>query len=410
MRNKVALMMTAAAIVCAAVPGEAKVKETTLYSFTGGNDGSFAHAGVIGDGHGNLYGVTNSGGADHSGVVYELSPPKHGATAWTQTTLYSFTGSKDGANPQAALMMDAKGDLYGTTYAGGLSGQGVVFHLVHHKKHGTWTYHKVWSFTGGNDGGVPTGSLTMDNAGNLYGTASQGGTGVVGVVFELSPSGEGKTWNETVLYNFTGNNDGGEPMGSVLLGADGNIYGTTAGYGAQNYGVVYRLTAPMSGGDWGFSVLHTFQGGNDGEVPRDGLIQGTDGTLYGSTAGFDNSYGTVFKMDTDGGNYGVIFTVTGGQGFTGNGPWQTVTMGADGTIYGTTYADGMSSFGEVFQLKQGKKGAWSSTVLYTFPGGAGGQYSYSKVWLDQVGRLYGTTYGTAGQAGFFPGTVWQIKP
>lgn len=407
MRNKVALMTTAAAILCMATGSEAAVKETTLYSFTGGNDGSFPHAGVIGDSKGNLYGVTSSGGANHAGAIFELSPPAEGQTAWTQTTLYSFTGGSDGSNPQAALMMDAKGNLYGTTYSGGASGNGVVFELAHHKHKGTWTYRNLWSFTGGNDGGVPVGSLTMDSAGNLYGSTTQGGTGVVGTVFELSPNG--KAWSESVLYNFTGNNDGGEPMGNVLIGKDGNLYGTTAGYGQFNYGVVYKLTA-QGGGNWGFSVLHAFAGGSDGEVPRDGLIQDANGTLYGATAGFSNSYGNVFQMNTDGSNYNVIYTITGGQGFTGNGPWQTVSLGADGTIYGTTYADGASSFGEVFQLTPQTGNSWSSKVLYTFPGGAGGQYSYSKVWLDKVGRLYGTTYGVAGQGGFFPGTVWRIKP
>ena len=121
------------------------------------------------------------------------------------------------------------------------------------------------------------------------------------------------------------------------------------------------------------------------------------------------SYGNVFQMNTDGSNYNVIYSIIGGQGFTGNGPWQTVSLGADGTIYGTTYADGASSFGEVFQLTP-EGNSWTPKVLYTFPGGAGGQYSYSKVWLDKLGRLYGTTYGVAGQGGFFPGTVWRIKP
>jgi len=406
MRNKVALMMTAAAILCTATSAEAAVKETTLYSFTGGNDGSFPHAGVIADAKGNFYGVTSSGGANHAGVIFELSPPAKGDTTWTQTTLYSFTGGNDGANPQAGLMMDARGNLYGTTYSGGATGNGVVFELARHKSKGTWTYHTLWGFTGGNDGGVPAGSLTMDSAGNLYGTTTQGGTGVVGTVFELSPNG--KKWSESVLYNFTGNNDGGEPMGNVLLGKDGNLYGTTAGYGQFNYGVVYKLTA-QGGGNWGFSVLHAFAGGSDGEVPRDGLIQDANGTLYGATAGFAESYGNVFEMSTDGSNYNVIYSIIGGQGFTGNGPWQTVSLGADGTIYGTTYADGASSFGEVFQLTP-EGNSWTPKVLYTFPGGAGGQYSYSKVWLDKLGRLYGTTYGVAGQGGFFPGTVWRIKP
>jgi uncharacterized repeat protein (TIGR03803 family) len=408
MRIKVALMMTAAAVLCAATSGEAAVKEKTLYAFTGGNDGSFPHGGVIADAKGNFYGVTTSGGADHNGVVFELSPPKRGETVWTQTTLYAFTGGKDGGSPQAALMMDSGGRLYGTASTGGANGEGVVFELTHHK--GIWKYHRLWTFTGGNDGGAPSGALTMDGAGNLYGTTTQGGTGVVGTVFELSPPATSGAWTENVLYNFTGNSDGGEPMGNVLLGTDGNIYGTTAGYGEFNYGVVYRLTAPQSGGDWGFSVLHAFQGGSDGEVPRDGLIQDASGTLYGATAGFDNSYGTVFQMNTDGSSYNVIYNVTGGQGFTGNGPWQTVSMGADGAIYGTTYADGQSAFGEVFQLTPHAGKPWTSKVLYTFPGAAGGQYSYSNVLIDKLGRLYGTTYGVAGQGGFYPGTVWQIKP
>ncbi|MEI9930152.1 MAG: choice-of-anchor tandem repeat GloVer-containing protein [Rhizomicrobium sp.] len=172
MRNKVALMMTAAAVLCAATSAQAGVKETTIYSFTGGNDGSFPHGGVIGDGKGNYYGVTTSGGAGHSGVVFELSAPKGGATTWTQTTLYSFTGGSDGANPQAALTRDAKGNLYGTTYSGGANGEGVAFKL--HKQAGIWKYSLLWSFTGGNDGGAPSGALSMDSAGNIYGTTTQG--------------------------------------------------------------------------------------------------------------------------------------------------------------------------------------------------------------------------------------------
>jgi hypothetical protein len=408
MRNKTVFTMAAAAILCAAGSAQAGVKETTLYAFTGNNDGGFPHGGVIADANGNLYGVTTSGGANHNGAVYELSPPKRGQTAWTETTLYAFKGGNDGSNPQAALMMDSSGHLYGTTYGGGASGEGVAFELHEHK--GTWRYNLLWSFTGGNDGGAPSGALVMDNAGNLYGTTTGGGSGVVGTVFELSPPGTRKTWTESVLYNFTGNNDGGEPMGNVLLGTDGNIYGTTAGYGQFNYGTIYRLTAPTSGGNWGFSTLHAFQGGSDGEVPRDGLIQDASGTLYGATAGFDNSYGNVFQMNTDGSNYNVIYTITGGQGFTGNGPWQTVSMDASGTIYGTTYADGQSALGEVFQLKPQAGKPWKATVLYTFQGGAAGQYAYSNVLIDKVGRLYGTTYGVAGQGGFFPGTVWRIKP
>lgn len=407
MRSNVVLTLTAATLLCAAGSSEAAVKEASLYSFTGSADGSFPHGGVIADSKGDLYGVTTSGGTTHSGVVYKLSRPSKGQTAWTQTTLYAFTGGNDGGNPQAALLKDGAGHLFGTTYSGGASGEGVAFELTKYK--GAWKYHLLWSFTGNNDGGAPSGSLIEDSAGNLYGTTTSGGTGVVGTVFELSPPAvKHQAWTEKVLYNFTGNNDGGEPMGNVLLGADGNLYGTTAGYGQSNYGTIYRLTP--DGGNWDFSVLHAFQGGGDGEVPRDGLIQDSEGTLYGTTAGFDSSYGNVFKINTDGSNYGVIYTITGGQGFTGNGPWQTVSMDNSGALYGTTYADGASSLGEVFKLTPKAGKPWKAKVLYTFQGGTAGQYPYSNVLIDKKGFLYGTSYGVAGQSGFFPGTVWEIKP
>ena len=157
-----------------------------LYAFQAGNDGGFPRGGVIADPHGNLYGTTSGGGAGHGGVVYKLARSKSGG--WTQATLYAFTGAGDGGNPQAGLLRDAKGHLYGTTYSGGASGQGVVFELSPPKKGSdTWTQKVLWTFTGGNDGGEPTGSLIMDAAGNLYGTTDWGGTGVVGTVFRLTP-------------------------------------------------------------------------------------------------------------------------------------------------------------------------------------------------------------------------------
>ena len=400
----------AAAVISAACANPAlAAKQKLLYSFAGGTDGGFPQGGVIADAAGNLYGTTTSDGNGHNGVVYELTPGTgHGKQ--TQTTLYAFTGGNDGGIPQAGLVIDAKGNLYGTTYEGGSARDGVVFELSPPKKGGTpWTEKVLWSFTGGNDGGNPTDALILDSAGNLYGTATEGGTGVVGTVFELSPSG--KKWTETVLYNFTGNNDGGEPYGKMLLGSDGNLYGTTAGYGQYNYGTIFKLTAPAGGGGWGFSVLHAFAGGTDGEVPRDGLIQGPDGTLYGDTAGFDTSYGNVYSLQTDGSAYTVLWNVAGGQGYTGNGPWQTVSLDSSGNLYGATLADGKSASGEVFELSPpaaGKKN-WKAKVLHVYQGNAKGQIAYTTVLVGADG-LYGTTYGAAGQAGFYPGTVWRITP
>ena len=400
----------AAAVISAACANPAlAAKQKLLYSFAGGTDGGFPQGGVIADASGNLYGTTTSDGTGHNGVVYELSPGS-GAGKQTQTTLYAFTGGNDGGIPQAGLVADAKGNLYGTTDSGGSAGVGVAFELSPPKKGATaWTETVLWTFTGGNDGGNPTGALILDSAGNLYGTTTEGGTGVVGTVFELSPSG--KKWTETVLYNFTGNNDGGEPYGKMLLGSDGNLYGTTAGYGQNNYGTIFKLTAPGGGGTWSFSLLHAFAGGTDGEVPRDGLIQGPDGTLYGDTAGFDTSYGNVFSLQTDGSAYTVLWNVAGGQGYTGNGPWQTVALDSSGNLYGATLADGKSASGEVFELSPpaaGKK-KWKATVLHVYQANAKGQVAYTTVLVGTDG-LYGTTYGAAGQSGFYPGTVWRITP
>ncbi len=414
MRTISVTAVSAAALSCVCVLPAMAAPETPIYSFLDSNDGGFPQGGVIADGKGNFYGTTTSGGAGHNGVVYELSPPASGGKSWTQKTLYAFSGGKDGGNPQAGLMIDAKGALFGTTYAGGgKKGEGVVFKLVPPAKGASaWTEAVLWQFSGGNDGGEPSGTLIMDKSGNIYGTTTTGGTGAVGTVFELSPPRAGAHgWTETVLYNFTGNNDGGEPFGRVLLASDGNLYGTTAGYGQYDYGTLYRLTAPVTGvGPWGFAVLHAFAGGTDGEVPRDGLIEGQNGELFGTTAGFDTSYGNVFTINADGTGYKVLWTVKGGQGFTGNGPWQTVALDSSGALYGATLADGKSASGEVFKLTPpvaGKK-VWTSQVLHVFQPNAGGEIAYTTVLVGN-GFLYGTTYGFAGESGFYPGTVWQIK-
>ncbi len=408
MRATFVMTVAAAALLCASGGSMAfagkTAKETAIYSFAGGNDGGFPQGGLVADSRGKMFGVTSSDGSGHNGVIFEVR--KTNGTR-TETPLYAFTGGADGGVPQAGLLIDSAGNLYGTTYQGG-SGYGVVFELSPGKKK-TWQYNVLWTFSGGNDGGAPSGSLKMDANGNIYGTATQGGTGVVGTVFELSPPAKGnKNWTESVLYNFTGNNDGGEPMGNVLLGGDGNLYGTTAGYGQFNYGVVYKLTP--NNGTWSQTVLHAFKGSTDGEVPRDGLIQDAGGTLYGTTAGFDDAYGNVFSLNTDGSNYAVLYNIPSCQScFTGNGPWQTVTMDSAGALYATTLADGAGNLGEVFKLTPGQNNQWTASVLYAFPGGAASQFPYSTVLIGKNGKLYGTSQGSAGEAGFFPGNVWQIR-
>jgi uncharacterized repeat protein (TIGR03803 family) len=407
-----------AAIAGVAATGQALAlpKTSTVYAFTDGADGGFPEGGVIADKTGALYGTTTSGGADHSGVIYKLTPPAAGSKTWTQSTLYTFTGGNDGAIPYGSLLMDSTGALYGATPSGGANGDGVVYKLTPPAAgKSAWTQTVLWTFTGGADGGEPMTALIADASGNLYGTASIGGAGNVGAVFELSPPAAGKTaWTETVLYSFTGNNDGGEPWGNMLMDASGNLYGTTVGYGADNYGTVYYISPPAkAGGTWGFTLLHTFSGGSDGSTPRDGLIGDSNGNLYGTSAGFDNSYGTVFKLSPPAKGATAwkedVLHSFHGAGFTGNGPWQTVTMDAAGALYGATMADGHSASGEVFKVTPPATGNhWTTTILHVFGSGMRSQFPYCKPYLNSAGTLFGTTYGQAGQNGFVPGTVFQI--
>jgi uncharacterized repeat protein (TIGR03803 family) len=203
--------------------------ETPLYSFTGGADGENPYSDLIPDSEGNLYGTTVGGGVSIWGVVFKLD--KTG----TETVLHSFTGGADGGFPLAGVIRDSEGDLYGTTQSAGISLAGVVFKLDP-----TGTETVLYAFTGGADGAYPLGGLIRDSAGNLYGTASGGGASRQGVVFKLDPTG-----TETVLYNFTGGADGGFPQAGLTLDSAGNLYGTTyyggSGPVASGHGVVFMI-------------------------------------------------------------------------------------------------------------------------------------------------------------------------
>lgn len=199
-------------------------KETVLYSFTGGADGGDLQAGVVRDSAGNLYGTTIEGGTFGVGVVFKLDPTGN------ETVLYNFTGSADGALPYARLVRDEAGNLYGTAISGGTTGNGVVFKV---DPSGTETV--LYSFTGGTDGALPEAGLIRDIKGNLYGATAYGGLGC-GVVFKLDSTG-----NETVLYTFTCGADGAQPRAGLLRDKAGNLYGTTESGGNSNSGVVFKL-------------------------------------------------------------------------------------------------------------------------------------------------------------------------
>src|ERR1700730_2392125 len=250
--------LCAALAVAAAGSASAAPTETVLHSFAG-SDGSIPAAALIADSSGNLYGTTFYGGAGCGGVV-KLSPGAK-VSPGTETVLHSFTSS-DGENPEAGLIADRAGNLYGTTVnggpsgsgCGGSSGNGVVFKL---SPIGTETM--LHSFTGGTDGANPVdiGSLIADRAGNLYGTTQNGGASNLGTVVKLYPGGI-----ETVLHSFAGGTDGANPFAGLIADSSGNLYGTTTGGGASGGGVVFKLSP---GGIE--TVLYSFTGGRDGAAP-----------------------------------------------------------------------------------------------------------------------------------------------
>ncbi len=284
--------------------------EQVLHAFTGvaTGDGSFPAAGLIADAQGALYGTAGSGGiasGDDSygnGIVFKLTPPAKGQGAWQETILYSFTGP-DGSTPQGTLLSDPTGALYGTTYTGGPAGEGTVFKLTPPVSGTAWSEAVLHGFNAsvGNDGAIPgTEQLVMDAHGTLYGTASQGGAGNMGVVFALSPPAPGGTdWTETLLHSFTGP-DGSFPYVGLLPNKAGALLGVAGQGGISQYdGTVFELTPPATGAAWAFKVLHSFNPsyGQDGAGPAGALVKDAKGNLYGTTAGGGfGGGGIVFEL------------------------------------------------------------------------------------------------------------------
>jgi uncharacterized repeat protein (TIGR03803 family) len=357
------------------------------------------------DAAGNLYGTTLNGGtASGSGVVFKLAPDG------TQTVLYSFcpqSSCADGAMPRASLLMDAPGNLYGTTFGGGAQLSGVVFKLA---PDGTETV--LYSFcpqSGCADGAQPAAGLIMDAAGNLYGTTLNGGIGSgSGVVFKLAPDG-----TETVLYSFCSQancTDGQGPQAGLLMDAAGNLYGTTVA-GGTGFGVVFKL-AP----DGTETVLYSFcsqANCTDGFQPFAGLIMDAAGNLYGTTARGGTGFGVVFKLAPDGTETVLYSFCSQANCADGAQPVAGLIMDAAGNLYGTTLSGGTSDQGVkldggvVFALAPDG----TETVLHTFcsPGGncTDGARPGGLI-MDAAGNLDGTT----AQGGIAPGSgvVFALTP
>jgi uncharacterized repeat protein (TIGR03803 family) len=360
-------------------------KEKVLYSFQYGSDGAGSQAVVISDKTGALYGESVLGGGGSAcaygcGTVFKLTPGKSG---FTESVLYPFAGApNDGALPYGGLLMTKSGALLGTTFQGGSSktcghGCGTVFELT--PSGSKYSENVIHVFGNNTDADGPADQLVADSSGNLYGTSLFGGnvTGACkkgplglpgcGTVFKLTPSGS--TYSESVIYRFAGSADGKYPRSSVLLGANGVLYGLTEQGGAKKgseNGTVFELTP--KGSRYSEKILYSFQGGSDGADPDD-----TPGLVAASGGGF---YGT---------------TVNGG--------------GASACASGC---------GTIFKLSPSGSG-YTESVLYAFQGGTDGEYPYGSVTVDGKGQLLGPTYyGGSGPCSFSSntgcGTIFSVKP
>ncbi|MFZ1010084.1 MAG: choice-of-anchor tandem repeat GloVer-containing protein [Candidatus Sulfotelmatobacter sp.] len=258
--------------------------EKVLYSFDPGSGGILPYRGVVRDPAGNLYGTTAQGGAYFNGTVFELVAGSNGS--WTEKTLYSFTGVNDGADPETLLILDAAGNLYGTTTYAGPNDYGSVFELKR-GGNGDWTLKTIYAFTGVS-GLNPFSGLTFDSAGNLYGTSET-------TAFELMPGPNGK-WTEKTLHAFTGGTDGAGAYSGLIFDKEGDLYGTTS-LGGLHEGTVYELKP--AAGSWTEKVLHRFAGGSgDGSYPLlPNLLRDASGNLYGTTPeGGSSGAGVVYEI------------------------------------------------------------------------------------------------------------------
>lgn len=309
-----------------------------LHSFTGRN-GRYPFAGVLRDRTGNLYGTTLAGGTHcpHGygfagcGTVFKLDK------AGNEDLLYSFAGTPDGVNPEALLVGDAAGNLYGTTlYGGTSSGYGTVFKVDAEGKETI-----LYRFAGPPDGAFPYASVIRDAAGNLYGVADDGGEFCCGTVYMIDTTGE-----ETILYSFSGGPDGSGPSSVLIADSEGNLYGTTVGggngeCGGSGCGVVFELS-PQSDGSWTETTLYTFcslSNCADGEEPIAGpLVRDAAGNLYGTTyfGGTDDD-GVVFELSPTGKEM-VLHNFTGGKD--GAFPWAGLTKDSAGNLYGVAEEGG----------------------------------------------------------------------
>ncbi len=352
----------------------------------------------------------NNGKLIGCGTVYEMSPPASPATQWTQTVIFNFSG--EGVYPRGSLVFDSVGDLYGVTTQGGDSGNGIVFELLPPSQTGgNWTETTLYNFGGGSDGGNPQAGLIIDQSGNLYGTAlGNGGCGVggCGVVFEVFQGSDGR-WLEIVLYGFQGGFDGAHPHAPLVSDASGNFFGTTSSGGLNDSGIVFELSPSGDGGTWTETILHNFgEADRDGLNPAAGLTLGPKGVFLGTTVkGGSFGGGTVFGLQPPSNpgpwGYKVLYNF-GATLADGLAPYCNLTI-LNESVYGTTSIGGAFNAGTVFQLEQFGAGTLTETSMYSFTGGQDGGMPLAGV-ISTGYALYGTTSGGGFQNN---GTAFRVS-
>jgi uncharacterized repeat protein (TIGR03803 family) len=373
---------------------------TTLHNFNG-TDGAILGAGLVQGTDGKLYGTTSSGGANNKGTVFSIAP------SGALTTLHSFDGT-DGSYPGAGLVQASNGNFYGTTSSGGANGGcpfgecGTVFKLT---PNGTLTtLYNFCSQSNCSDGAAPSG-LIQATDGNFYGTTSLGGdANFDGTVFKITPSG-----TLTTLHNFAGYpTDGSESYAGLVQGTDGNFYGTTSVGGAFASGTVFTITPSGT-----LTTLYSFCSGGgyctDGTQPDAGLVQAANGNFYGTTAYGGAllcgtlSCGTIFEITPS----GTLTTLSSFDGTDGETPYAGLVQGTDGNFYGTTAQGGANNgcinftCGTVFKITP----SGALTALHSFDG-TDGASSYAGLIQATCGKFYGTTgYGGANN----DGTVFSLS-
>ena len=370
---------------------------TVLHTFSGGGDGASPSTGLTPGPAGSYYGTTY-GAAGQLGSIFKLKPA---GGSWILNTLYRFQGGSDGSGPLGRVSVASDGTLYGTTFEGGTGygicngGCGTIFHLTPGARVpltalSTWNETVLYRFTGMSDGGGPRGDLVQDSMANLYGTGYY-----PGVVYELMDQ------QQAVLYS-PGNYNA---SGGMIFDSAGNLYGISVFGGQYGLGCVYELSPSPSG--WTAQMLYSFTGQSDGSTPEGGLIMDSSGNLYGTTAYAPGYNGTVFELSPVAGggwNFQTLYSLPLGSGVPG-GPLDALAMDGGGNLYGTTYYGGSYGVGTVFELVP-FNGSWTYVLLHEFTGGSDGSFPVSNLVFDNEGNVYGTA--SLGGNGY--GVVYTIAP